>query len=108
MILLNLNPDTGKASIVSFPRDLYLLLPDYGYERVNTVLFQELSSSVVTNLDLNAIIKHLLMANDITQLENMAQYVFGLGVVSIWLPPSNLPAFTKSGCISNHINRGVI
>ena len=36
MILLNINPGTGKASIVSFPRDLYLLLPDYGYERINT------------------------------------------------------------------------
>jgi polyisoprenyl-teichoic acid--peptidoglycan teichoic acid transferase len=36
MILLNINPFTGKASIVSFPRDLYLLLPDYGYERINT------------------------------------------------------------------------
>ena len=36
MILLNINPVTGKASIVSFPRDLYLLLPDYGYERINT------------------------------------------------------------------------
>ena len=36
MILLNINPATGKASIVSFPRDLYLILPDYGYERINT------------------------------------------------------------------------
>jgi polyisoprenyl-teichoic acid--peptidoglycan teichoic acid transferase len=36
MILLNINPATGKVSIVSFPRDLYLLLPDYGYERINT------------------------------------------------------------------------
>jgi LCP family protein required for cell wall assembly len=36
MILLNINPDTGKSSIVLFPRDLYLLLPDYGYERINT------------------------------------------------------------------------
>jgi polyisoprenyl-teichoic acid--peptidoglycan teichoic acid transferase len=36
IILLNLNPQTGKASIVSFPRDLYLPLPDYGYQRINT------------------------------------------------------------------------
>jgi LCP family protein required for cell wall assembly len=36
IILLNINPASGKASIVSFPRDLYLLLPDYGYERINT------------------------------------------------------------------------
>lgn len=36
IILMNINPKSGKASIVSFPRDLYLLLPDYGYERINT------------------------------------------------------------------------
>lgn len=36
IILLNINPATGKASIVSFPRDLYLLLPNYGYQRINT------------------------------------------------------------------------
>lgn len=36
IILLNLNPKTGKASMVSFPRDLYIPLPDYGYQRINT------------------------------------------------------------------------
>jgi LCP family protein required for cell wall assembly len=36
MILLNLNPISGIASIVSFPRNLCLLLPGDGYERINT------------------------------------------------------------------------
>jgi LCP family protein required for cell wall assembly len=36
MILLTLNPSTGTATLLSFPRDLYVNIPGIGMERINT------------------------------------------------------------------------
>jgi LCP family protein required for cell wall assembly len=36
IILLTLNPQTGTASFLSFPRDLYVSIPGIGMERINT------------------------------------------------------------------------
>jgi LCP family protein required for cell wall assembly len=36
ILLLILNPATGGASLVSFPRDLYVFIPGVGQERINT------------------------------------------------------------------------
>ncbi len=36
MMLLILDPSTGGASLVSFPRDLYVFIPGVGQERINT------------------------------------------------------------------------
>lgn len=36
ILLLILNPSTGGASLVSFPRDLYVFIPGVGQERINT------------------------------------------------------------------------
>lgn len=36
IMLLVLNPSTGAASIVSFPRDLYVFIPGIGQQRINT------------------------------------------------------------------------
>ncbi len=38
ILLVSLNPKTGKGSLVSFPRDLYLTLPGRGFERINTAM----------------------------------------------------------------------
>lgn len=36
IILLTLNPSLGTISLTSFPRDLYINIPGYGMERINT------------------------------------------------------------------------
>jgi LCP family protein required for cell wall assembly len=36
MMLMSINPDTDSASILSIPRDLYVVLPGRGRERINT------------------------------------------------------------------------
>lgn len=36
LMLLQLNPETGQASILSIPRDLYVEVPNYGLQRINT------------------------------------------------------------------------
>jgi LCP family protein required for cell wall assembly len=36
IMLLTLNPSTGTASLLSFPRDLYVNIPGIGMERINT------------------------------------------------------------------------
>jgi LCP family protein required for cell wall assembly len=39
IILLSLNPQKKTVSMVSFPRDLYLYLPGYSYQRINTAMY---------------------------------------------------------------------
>ncbi|MEJ2600497.1 MAG: LCP family protein [Anaerolineales bacterium] len=36
IILATLNPELGRVNLTSFPRDLYLMLPGYGMQRINT------------------------------------------------------------------------
>lgn len=36
MMLVSLDPETESASILSIPRDLYVLIPGYGRDRINT------------------------------------------------------------------------
>jgi LCP family protein required for cell wall assembly len=36
IILATLNPHLGTVNLTSFPRDLYLMLPGYGMQRINT------------------------------------------------------------------------
>ncbi len=36
IILLTLNSDLGQVNITSFPRDLYITIPGYGMDRINT------------------------------------------------------------------------
>jgi len=38
ILLVSLNPKTGKGSMVSFPRDLYLTLPGRDMQRINTAM----------------------------------------------------------------------
>jgi polyisoprenyl-teichoic acid--peptidoglycan teichoic acid transferase len=33
---VSLNPSQGTVSIISFPRDLWVYIPDWGYQRINT------------------------------------------------------------------------
>jgi len=39
IVLLSINTSTFKVSMVSFPRDLYIFIPDWSYQRINTAMF---------------------------------------------------------------------
>ena len=53
LMLVALHKSTGKVSIVSFPRDLWVSIPGYGEGRINTVMqlggFQLFSETLQTN-----------------------------------------------------------
>lgn len=36
ILLVSINQDTGNVSLISFPRDLYVYIPGYGEDRINT------------------------------------------------------------------------
>ncbi len=38
MMVISINPETDSASILSIPRDLYVQIPGYGQDRINTAL----------------------------------------------------------------------
>jgi anionic cell wall polymer biosynthesis LytR-Cps2A-Psr (LCP) family protein len=38
IILVSLDPSKGKANLVSFPRDLYVLIPGWTQQRINTAM----------------------------------------------------------------------
>lgn len=53
LILVAIDGATGQASMVSFPRDLWVSIPGYGEQRINTVMqtggFQLLANTLQTN-----------------------------------------------------------
>lgn len=38
MMVISINPETDSASVLSIPRDLYVQIPGYGQDRINTAL----------------------------------------------------------------------
>lgn len=38
IVLVSLNPATGRVALISFPRDLYVEIPYWGYDRINTAM----------------------------------------------------------------------
>lgn len=40
IMLLTINPREGTASVVSFPRDLYIYMPGWGFSRINVVQYR--------------------------------------------------------------------
>ena len=53
LMLVAIDGDSGKASMVSFPRDLWVNIPGFGEQRINTVMqnggFQLLANTLQTN-----------------------------------------------------------
>jgi len=56
IMLVTINPSSGTASVLSFPRDLYVNIPGWGMNRINTAMvyggFNLLSSTLETNFGL--------------------------------------------------------
>jgi polyisoprenyl-teichoic acid--peptidoglycan teichoic acid transferase len=53
MVLISINPSAGTVSMVSFPRDLYVKIPGYGTDRINTAMerggFKMMADTFETN-----------------------------------------------------------
>lgn len=53
MMMVTINPGTGNVTALSFPRDLYVNIPGWGMNRINTAMefggFQLLASTLETN-----------------------------------------------------------
>ena len=53
IILLFLNRQTGSASLISIPRDLYVYIPGHGMDRINTVFLLGGADLVIDTLEYN-------------------------------------------------------
>jgi LCP family protein required for cell wall assembly len=65
IILMSLNPKTGTAALISFPRDLYIYIPGWKYQRINTAHahggFQLLADTLAYNFGIRP--EHYVMVN---------------------------------------------
>lgn len=65
IILVSLDPNAGTASLVSFPRDLYVNIPGWTQQRINTAMgyggFQLLASTLESNFGIRP--EHYVMVN---------------------------------------------
>ena len=81
IILLTLNPHDGNASLMSFPRDLYVNIPGYGTDRINTAFyrggFKMLGDTLKQNFGIKPT-KYLLV-----DFSNFKQYIDSLGGLDI-------------------------
>ena len=53
IILASLNPDKGTVSLLSFPRDLYVQIPGWGTDRINTAWERGGFKSIAATLEYN-------------------------------------------------------
>jgi LCP family protein required for cell wall assembly len=53
IILVSVNTDTKSVSMVSFPRDLYVLIPGWTHQRINTAMFHGGFELLAKTLDHN-------------------------------------------------------
>lgn len=65
MLLVILNPSKGTASVISFPRDTYVLIPGWQMQRINTAMqwggFETMKATLEYNFGVTA--DHYVMTN---------------------------------------------
>lgn len=111
ILLVNLNPATGLGSVISFPRDLYLDLPGWGFERINTAMefggFELLQSSFEYHFGIHP---DFYVITNFTGLTSIVDTLGGIDVnaantLSDWC---DLPSGIKGTCTIpagwNHLN----
>lgn len=53
ILVLSLNPEAGTASLISIPRDLYVYIPGWAMDRINTVLIRGGFDSLALTIEYN-------------------------------------------------------
>jgi LCP family protein required for cell wall assembly len=101
IMLVSMNPNKGSVSVVSFPRDLYLNIPGWTMQRINTAMahggFKMLQDTFETNLGIRP--EHYVMTN----FSNFKSIVDSLGGADVQVEKNfsdhcDLPQAVKTYC----------
>lgn len=81
IILASLNPSQGTVSLLSFPRDLYVQIPGWGMDRINTAWarggYKKLASTIEYNFGVRP--QHYVLIN----FSNFKQLIDSLGGLEV-------------------------
>lgn len=81
IILATLNPEAGTISLVSFPRDLYVQIPGYGQDRINTAWgkggFKKLAATLEYNFGVK--VEHYVLI----EFSSFKRIIDGLGGLDV-------------------------
>lgn len=84
IMVLRIDPQTGSASVLSFPRDLYVDIPDYGMSRINVAFAVGGHELLVRTLDENfGIPVHHYVQVDFAGFRELVSIVGG---IPVWFP----------------------
>ncbi len=104
ILLVTLNPKTGKGSMVSFPRDLYLTIPGNGEHRINTAMqsgnFEMMQDTFVYNFGIRP---HFFVMTDFSGFVDIVDTLGGIEIdaaktLTDWC---DLPSGRKGWCTIN-------
>jgi polyisoprenyl-teichoic acid--peptidoglycan teichoic acid transferase len=85
MMVLHTDPDSGRALLVSFPRDLWVNIPGRGQSKINAAFNdgpQKIIDTISSNF--NVPIQHYVEVN----FESFRQIVDAIGTVPVYFPTS--------------------
>jgi LCP family protein required for cell wall assembly len=108
IMLVSMNPNKGTVSVVSFPRDLYVNIPGWQMQRINTAMahggFTMLQDTFETNLGIRP--THYVMTN----FSNFKSIVDSLGGADVQVEKNfsdhcDLPQAVKTYC---NVNPGMV
>jgi len=81
IILLTLNPKSGTAALTSFPRDLWVYIPGYGEDRINTAFYRGGFKMLAATMQHNFGVKPTGYV--LIDFSNFKQIIDGLGGLDI-------------------------
>ena len=84
MMLLSVDRTTGTAGLISIPRDLYVDIPEYGYDRINTAYVRgggQVAMQTVANV-MGIPVDHYLLV----QFDAFTTLVDEIGGIDIYVP----------------------
>jgi LCP family protein required for cell wall assembly len=98
IILVSLDPSTGTASLVSFPRDLYVTIPGWTDQRINTAMGYGGFPLLATTLEYNFGVRptHYVMVNFFA----FQQVIDSLGGIDVYAAQSHSDHRDKHGYYS--------
>lgn len=111
IIVLVLNPRQGTASLLSFPRDLYVNIPGWGTDRINTAFFRGGYKTLAATLQSNFGVKP--DAYVLINFRSFKQIIDGLGGLDVRVGQPVRDRYPRRGWITvnkglNHMNADMV
>ncbi|MDD5469074.1 MAG: LCP family protein [Anaerolineales bacterium] len=103
IIVLVLNPKQGTASLLSFPRDLYVNIPGWGTDRINTAFFRGGYKTLAATLQSNFGVKP--DAYVLINFRSFKQIIDGLGGLDVRVGQPVRDRYPRRGWIT--VNKGL-